>query len=75
MFVVLYKPKWALLNAKVCRGRRFKRGSCGGQVVCVLAFYSDDLVRIPLTPSVFSVKFLFERMKINKKRPGYVHFK
>ena len=42
MFVVLYKPKWALLNAKVCRERRFKRGSCGGQVVSVLAFYSDD---------------------------------
>ena len=27
-----------------------------GQVVSELAFYSNDRVRIPLTPTVFSVK-------------------
>ena len=30
-------------------------------------------VRIPLRSTIFSVKLLLERMKINKKRPGLAH--
>ena len=36
-----------------------KHGSSGGQVVSVLAFTPTIRVRIPLTPTVFSLPFSF----------------
>ena len=42
-------------------------GRGGGQVVSVLAFYSDDPSLIPA--ELFSVKLCWKRTKINKKRP------
>ena len=45
-------------------------------MVSVLAFYFDGpKVRIPLTPTVCSIKFVFEMNEINKKGPGFTHFK
>ena len=38
-----------------------KHGSSGGQVVSVLAFTPTIRVRIPLTPTVFSVKVVIEK--------------
>ena len=43
----------------------------GGQVVSVHAFHSDDLS----SNTAFSVKFVFERTKINKKRSGLPNIK
>ena len=41
------------------------RGHGGdGQVVSVLAFTPTIRVRIPLTPTIFAVKFVFEKNKI-----------
>ena len=45
----------------------------GGQVVSVLAFYSDDPSSNPST--VFSVKFVFEKTKLDKKRLRLAHLK
>ena len=45
-----------------------------GQVVSVLAFYSDDLSSNPTEVYNSSVKLNLKRMKINKKRPGLAHF-
>ena len=42
-------------------------GSGGGQVVSVLAFYSDDPSSNPAEIYNFSVKLLLKRTKINKK--------
>ena len=50
-------------------------GRGGGQVVSVLAFYSDDPSSNPAEVYNFSVKLLLKRTKINKKRPGLAHFK
>ena len=36
---------------------------CGGQVVSVLAFYSDDPSLNHAKPTVFSVKFVFEKIE------------
>ena len=41
----------------------------GGQVVSVLAFNSDDPIRIPQQPTVFFVKFVIEKNK-NKQKNG-----
>ena len=50
-------------------------GCGGGQVVSVLAFYSNNPSSNPAEAYSFSVKFLFEKeQKQNKKRPGLVHF-
>ena len=45
-------------------------GSGGGQVVSVLAFYSDDASSNPAEVYNFSVKLLLKRIKINKKEDG-----
>ena len=47
-----------------------KQGCGGGQVVSVLAFYSDDPSSNPAEVYNFSVKLLLKRMKINKKEAG-----
>ena len=47
----------------------------GGQVVSVLAFYSDDPSSNPAEVYNFSVKLLLKRMKINKKEAGVGPFK
>ena len=41
-------------------------GRGGGQVVSVVAFYPTIRVRIPLKPTVYSVKFVFEK---NENKP------
>ena len=45
-------------------------GCGGGQVVSVLAFYSDDPSSNPAEVYNFSVKLLLKRMKINGKEAG-----
>ena len=53
-------------------------GRGGGQVVSVLAFYSDNPSSDPTDAyNFFSVKFVFEKNENNKKRPrvGPVPFK
>ena len=50
-------------------------GRGGGQVVSVLAFYSDDPSSNPAEVYNFSVKLLLKSTKINKKRPGLAHLK
>ena len=45
-------------------------GRGGGQVVSVLAYYSDDLSTNPAEAYSFSIKFLLEKIEINKERPG-----
>ena len=45
-------------------------GRGGGQVVSVLAFYSDGPSSNPAEVYNFSVKLLFKRTKINKKEAG-----
>ena len=50
-------------------------GRGGGQVVSMLAFYSDDPSSNPAEVYNFSVKLLLKRMKINKKEAGVGHFK
>ena len=45
----------------------FKVGRGGGQVVSVLAFYSDDPCSNPAEVYNLSVKMLLKRTKINKK--------
>ena len=52
----------------------FALGHGGGQVVSVLAFYSEDSSSNPAEVYNFSVKLLLKRTKINKKRPGLAHF-
>ena len=49
-------------------------GRGGGQVVSVLAFYSDDPSSNHAEVYNFPVNFLLKRTKINKKRPGLAHF-
>ena len=49
-------------------------GCGGGQVVSVLAFYSDNPSSNPAEVYNFSVKLFLKRTKINKKRPGLAHF-
>ena len=44
-------------------------GRDGGQVVSVLAFYSDNPSLNPAEICDFSVKLSLKRTKINKKRP------
>ena len=72
---VLYRNK----EEQRTRDKRMKketgRWDHGGQVVSVLALYSDDRVRIPLKPTVFSVDFFcLKRTQINKKETGNGHF-
>ena len=45
-------------------------GCGGGQVVSVLAFYSDDPSSNPAEVYNFSVKLLLKRTKINGKEAG-----
>ena len=52
----------------------FGRGG-GGQVVSVLAFYSENPILSPAEAYSFSVKFVLKRTKLNKKRPGLSHLK
>ena len=49
-------------------------GRGGGQVVSVLAFYSDNPSSNPAEVYNFSVILLLKRTKINKKRPGLANF-
>ena len=49
---------------------RNKLGRGGGQVVSVFAYYSKNLVRIPLTSTVYSAKFVFEKNKNEQKEAG-----
>ena len=49
-------------------------GRGGGQVVSVLAFYSDDPSSHPTEALSFSIILCLKRTKINKKRPGLAHF-
>ena len=42
----------------------------GGQVVSVLAFYSNDSSYNPSVAYVFSVKFEFEKIKNKQKEAG-----
>ena len=51
------------------------RGRGGGQVVSMLAFYSDDPSSNPAEVCSFSVKLLWKRTKINKKEDGVGPFK
>ena len=46
------------------------QGCGGGQVVSVLAFYSDNPSSNPAEVYNFSVKLLLKRTKINKKEAG-----
>ena len=48
-------------------------GRGGGQVVSMLAFYSDDPSSNPTDVYNFSVKLLLKRTKINKKTPGLAY--
>ena len=48
-------------------------GGGGGQVVSALAYYSDNPSSDPADVYCFLLKFVFERTKINKKRPGLAH--
>ena len=54
---------------------RNKLGRGGGQVVSVFAYYSKNLVRIPLTSTVYSAKFVFEKNKNKQKEAGVGPFK
>ena len=47
----------------------------GGQLVSVLAFYSDNLNSNLAKAYNFSATLFLKRMKINTKRPGLVHLK
>ena len=49
-------------------------GRCCGYVVSVLAFYSHNPSLNPAEACSFSVKFVFEKNEIIKKRPGLPHF-
>ena len=51
------------------------QGRGGGQVVSVLAFYSDYPSSNPTEVYNFSVKLLLKRTKINKKEAGVGPFK
>ena len=44
-------------------------------MVSVIAFYSNDSSSNTAEDYSFSVKFVLERTKINKKRPGFTHLK
>ena len=50
-------------------------GRGGGQVVRVLAFYSDDLSLNPAEAYTFSVKFVFEKNENKQKEAGVGPFK
>ena len=60
------------LKNKICfqKVKQEKVGRGGGQVVSVLAFYSDDPSSNPAEIYNFSVKLLLKRTKINKKEAG-----
>ena len=49
-------------------------GRVGGQVVGVIAFYSNDQSSNPVKVLSFSVKFVLEKNENKQKRPGLVHF-
>ena len=51
----------------------WKMGHGGGQVVCVLAFYSDDSSS-NWSIQFFSLKFAFEKNKNKQKEAGVAHF-
>ena len=49
-------------------------GRGGGQIVRVLSPYNQTIqVRIPLMPSVFSVKFVLEKDENKQKEAGLAH--
>ena len=39
-------------------------------MVSILTFYSDDLSSNPVTPTVFSVKFVFEKKENKQNEAG-----
>ena len=50
-------------------------GHGGGQVVSVLAYYSDDPCSSPIEAYSFSVKFVFEKNKNKQEEAGVgTHF-
>ena len=49
-------------------------GGGGGQVVGILAFYSDDLSSNPADAYSFSIKFVFEKNKNKQKETGVGSF-
>ena len=56
------------------RAFNIKDRDCGGsQVVCVLAFYSDDLSSNPADVLQCNSLNCFKRMKINEKEARVVH--
>ena len=54
--------------------RLIRPGRGGGQVVSMLAFYSDDPSWNPAEIHNFTLKLYLKRTKINKKRPWLLHF-
>ena len=58
----------AILEKQKCI-ERLGRGGGGDQVVSVLAFSPTIRVRMPLTPTVFSIKFVLEKNE-NKHKTG-----
>ena len=62
--IILYLIEW---NKTTKNELGLGRG--GGQVVSMLAYYSDDPTSIPAEAYIFSVKLLLKSTKI-KKRPG-----
>ena len=67
-FNSLSAEKWERWRLVVGRDRG------GGQVVSVLAFYSDDSSSNPAGANNYSIKLLLKWSKINEKRPGLAHF-
>ena len=53
---------------------KISKGCGGGQVVSVLAFYSNDPSSNPAQVSNFCVKLLLKRTKINNKEAGVGRF-
>ena len=53
--------------------KQLAQGRGGGQVVSMLAFYSEDLSLNPAEDYNFSVDFYLKRKKINKERPELAH--
>ena len=49
-------------------------GGGGGQVITVLTFYSVDPCTNPAEAQCFSSVNCLKIKKLNKKRPGFVHF-
>ena len=69
------RPPDLYIYVRLFRGQTEKKdqenlGRGGGQVVSMLAFYSDNPSSNPAEVYNFSVKLLLKRTKINKKEAG-----